>query len=152
MEKILMVCLGNICRSPTADGVMRKKIADHKLKALVDSAGTIHYHIGESPDPRSISKAAEKGVDISMLKGRQFTVEDFDNFDAIYVMDASNYSNVIALARNKQDESKVEMLLNMSNPGSNMPVPDPYYGDGDGFEKVYSLIETACEVIAQKLK
>jgi protein-tyrosine phosphatase len=131
---------------------MRKKIEEHKLNALVDSAGTIDNHIGQAPDPRSVSKAAEKGIDISMLRGRQFTVADFDNFDAIYVMDASNYSNVLALARNKQDVAKVEMLLNVSKPGSNTPVPDPYYGDGDGFEKVYNLIDEACEAIAQKLK
>lgn len=152
MTKILMVCLGNICRSPLAEGVMRSKIEALNLNAEVDSAGTAHYHIGESPDPRSIQSGLQHGIDISSLRGRQFSVSDFDNFDLIYVMDKSNYSNVVALARNKDDVNKVDQLLNLIKPDSYDSVPDPYYGGEQGFENVYQMINAACDIIAHNLK
>lgn len=147
-----MVCLGNICRSPLAEGVLRHKLEQAGIKNVrVDSAGTSDYHIGDPPDARSAKNAKQHGIDISNLCGRQFTVKDFDAFDHIYVMDASNYQNVIALARNDSDRSKVDLLLNAKWPEKNMAVPDPYYGSGDGFEKVFQLVDQACEEIVKKV-
>lgn len=148
--KILMVCLGNICRSPLAEGVMRSKIMEHNLDWEVDSCGTSNYHIGENPDSRSQENALSHGIDISKLEGRQFTKQDFDEFDKIFVMDSSNYNNVIKLADNQTQIDKVDLLLNQSNPGSNNNVPDPYYGGPQGFENVYQLINEACQCFINK--
>lgn len=145
-----MVCLGNICRSPLAEGILRSKV-DPKM-VVVDSAGTAAYHVGEAPDLRSIMTARKHGLNISKLLGRQFRVEDFDDFDKIYVMDHSNYNNVIALARNEEDKAKVDLILNELSPGSNQDVPDPYYGGDEGFEQVYRLLDTATDTISQKIK
>ncbi len=150
MTKILMVCLGNICRSPVAEGILRHKAEQAGLAIEVDSAGTSGYHEGESPDQRSMENALKHGVDISWQRSRPFAAADFDAFDRIFAMDSSNYDNIVALARNAEDENKVEMLLNLTYPGSNKPVPDPYYGGATGFEDVYHLIDAACEkIIAQ---
>lgn len=146
--KVLMVCLGNICRSPLAEGILRSKISDN---IIVDSAGTAGYHIGNPPDPRSVDVAKKHGLDISHQKCRQFTVSDFDEFDFIYVMDSSNYSNVIALARNENDSKKVKLILNESYPNKNLEVPDPYYGGQQGFENVYQMLDLACDQIVSKL-
>ena len=151
MNSILMVCLGNICRSPLAEGILRSKIEKLNLTITVDSAGTSNYHIGQPPDNRTIENAKKHGIDISKLKGRQFQVEDFDKFDIIFAMDASNYINIIDLARNEKDKNKVEMILNRVNPNSNMAVPDPYYGGEQGFENVFILLDSACNVIAKSL-
>lgn len=145
-----MVCLGNICRSPLAEGVMRSKIMEHNLDWEVDSCGTSNYHIGENPDSRSQENALSHGIDISKLEGRQFTKQDFDEFDKIFVMDSSNYNNVIKLADNQTQIDKVDLLLNQSNPGSNNNVPDPYYGGPQGFENVYQLINEACQCFINK--
>jgi protein-tyrosine phosphatase len=153
MKSILMVCLGNICRSPLAEGVLRHKLEEAGIKDVkVDSAGTSDYHVGDHPDSRSMKNAKQHGIDISKLCGRQFTQKDFDAFDLIYVMDASNYQNVIALARNESDKAKVDLLLNAKWPGKNIAVPDPYYGSGDGFENVFQLVDQACEEIVKKIK
>ena len=117
----------------------------------VDSAGTAAYHIGENPDPRSIASGKSHGIDISSLRGRQFQVEDFDRFDRIYVMDKSNYANVLAMARGEEDKAKVDLLLNERNPDSFEEVPDPYWGGEQGFENVYQMINEACDQIAGKL-
>lgn len=146
--KVLMVCLGNICRSPLAEGILKNKI--NSSKVLVDSAGTGGYHIGNAPDPRSITIAKKHGIDISRQKCRLFTVTDFDNFDHIYVMDESNYTNVVKLARGASDKNKVSLLLNVTNL-ENKEVPDPYYGGVDGFENVFQMIDKACEVIANNI-
>ena len=151
-KKILMVCLGNICRSPVAEGVMRSKVEKYGLNISIDSAGTSNYHIGQHPDQRATSNALDHGIDISKLKARQFSTPDFDTFDRIYVMDTSNYNDVVDLARNENDRRKVELLLNAVYPESNMSVPDPYYGGDMGFENVFMLIENACEQIAASLK
>ncbi len=145
-----MVCLGNICRSPLAEGILRSKVDPKKV--VVDSAGTAAYHVGEAPDLRSIMTARKHGLNISKLLGRQFRVEDFDDFDKIYVMDHSNYNNVIALARNEEDKAKVDLILNELSSGSNQDVPDPYYGGDEGFEQVYRLLDTATDTISQKIK
>lgn len=147
-----MVCLGNICRSPLAEGILRQKLlALQNHSILVDSAGTSSYHIGEHPDERSIANAARHGVDISTLRARQFTVKDFDAFDLIYTMDSSNYNDVIARARNEKDRKKVELILNALQPGSNRSVPDPYFGAEEGFEIVFRLLNDACDQIIRKI-
>lgn len=149
MTKILMVCLGNICRSPLAEGILKSKLPANRF--TVDSAGTANYHVGNSPDKRSIAVANKYGIDISNLKGRQFAVSDYDTFDIIYVMDEFNYSNVIALARNDEDVAKVKFILNEIYPNQNYSVPDPYYGGNDGFENVYKMLDEASDVIAEYL-
>lgn len=143
-----MVCLGNICRSPLAEGILKSKIDPEKI--FVDSAGTSNYHVGHSPDPRSVSIAEQRKLDITAQKGRQFRVSDFDEFDHIYVMDMSNYQDVLALARNEEDQQKVSLILDEIFPGENVEVPDPYYGGNDGFGKVYDMLDEACDVIAEK--
>lgn len=148
MTKILMVCLGNICRSPLAEGILKSKLPKHSF--IIDSAGTSNYHIGELPDKRSIQVAKKYGIDITDQRGRQFKVSDFDEFDLIYVMDISNYQNVISLARNNYDKNKVKLILNeLDNDLKN--VPDPYYGGDSGFENVFQLLNHACDRISQKL-
>ena len=143
--KVLMVCLGNICRSPLAEGILRHKAESQSIDIEVDSCGTANYHVGEHPDPRSISKANDYGIDISTLHGRQFTISDFDTFDHILVMDKSNYQNITRLARNQKDVEKVEMMLNFSTPGLDQDVPDPYYGGIQGFENVYQMLDKASD-------
>lgn len=143
-----MVCLGNICRSPLAEGILKSKVDPEKV--FVDSAGTSDYHIGHSPDPRSISIAEQRKLDITSQLGRQFQVSDFDEFDHIYVMDMSNYHDVLSLARTEEDKKKVSLILNEIFPGENVEVPDPYYGGNDGFGQVYDMLDKACEVIAEK--
>ena len=150
--KILMVCLGNICRSPLAEGILRAKIEKRKLNVIVDSAGTANYHVGEHPDARSIANAKKHGIDISKLRGRQFSKSDFTAFDKIYVMDQSNYKDVISLAGTDTQKRKVDMILNSTFPGLDMPVPDPYYGGENGFENVFQLLDKACEVIVDAIK
>jgi len=151
MQKILMVCLGNICRSPLAEGILREKTNQLGISVFIDSAGTSNYHIGEHPDKRTIANAFKHGVDISKLKGRQFTTEDFDQFDTIFVMDSSNYTNVIVLARNEKDVKKVELILNRLHPNENRAVPDPYFGGEQGFEDVFVLLDRVCTQIASTL-
>jgi len=146
-----MVCLGNICRSPLADGLLRDKIKALKLNVLVDSAGTSAHHIDESPDNRMSAKASEYNHDISDLRARQFSAIDFDNFDLIYAMDKSNYQNIISLARSSSDNEKVKMILDESHPNANMEVPDPYYGGEQGFENVFNLLDKATDCIIKKL-
>lgn len=148
-SKILMVCLGNICRSPLAEGIMRSKLSED---FIVDSAGTGGWHAGELPDKRSISTAKGRGLDITNQRARQFKKSDFDTFDYIFVMDNSNYKDVLALAPNDVAKSKVKLILNEIFPGENVDVPDPYYGGQDGFENVFDMLDQACEEIARKLK
>jgi protein-tyrosine phosphatase len=147
--KILMVCLGNICRSPLAEGLLASKLP--KDKFIVDSAGTGNYHIGKQPDQRSILTAQKNGLDITNQKGRQFSSNDFDYFDYIFVMDSSNYDDVILLAKSEAHKNKVEMILNHLFPGENVDVPDPYYGLQNGFDMVYEMLDEACDILAKKL-
>jgi protein-tyrosine phosphatase len=150
--KILMVCLGNICRSPLADGLLRKKVREAGLAIEVDSAGTADYHSGESPDSRMCATARKFKCPIDELRARQFIVADFDRFDRIYVMDQSNEKNVLQLARTDADRKKVMLLLNESHPGQNLEVPDPYYGGDQGFINVYNLLDEATDVIMNQLQ
>lgn len=149
MQKILMVCLGNICRSPLAQGILESKV-DADL-VYIDSAGTAAYHVGNLPDKRSIEVAKKYDINITDQRARKFAVKDFDEFDYIYVMDDSNYQNILILARNAADEKKVKMILNETHPNKNLSVPDPYYGGNQGFEKVYNMLDEACEIITDKL-
>lgn len=146
---ILMVCLGNICRSPLAEGLLASKVNLNKV--FVDSAGTANYHVGALPDPRSIEVAKNNGINLSHLRGRQFVQEDFDMFDQIYVMDESNYQNVLKLARSTKDKEKVDFILNQILPGQNAEVPDPYYGGESGFVHVYTLLDEATSIIAERI-
>lgn len=148
--KILMVCLGNICRSPLAEGILASKLP--KDKFIVDSAGTGAWHSGNQPDARSIAVAKKYQLDISTQRARLFKVEDFETFDYIYVMDKSNFRDVIRLAKNDKQKEKVEIILNELYPDENVDVPDPYYGIANGFEMVYQMLDEACEIIASKLK
>ena len=143
-----MVCLGNICRSPLAECILKAKINPDAV--LVDSAGTAGYHIGNAPDSRSIAVAKKYGLDISSQKCRKLQVSDLDDFDFIFAMDKDNYNNIINLADNEKNIQKVRLLLEETD-FQNSEVPDPYYGGEDGFEKVYHMIDAACEIIAQKL-
>lgn len=143
--RILMVCLGNICRSPMAEGWLKHKTEQKQLPFEIDSAGTANYHVGEKPDSRMRQYAKEFGVSLESLRARQFTVADFDRFDIIFVMDESNYNNVIRLARNEADKAKVRFMLNELYPNENMPVPDPYYGDKSDFVQVIELLDQATD-------
>ena len=147
--KILMVCLGNICRSPLAEGILASKLP--KDLFVVDSAGTGSWYVDRNPDERSIAVAKKNGLNISNQKGRQFKTSDFDNFDYIYVMDSSNYNDVIALTKKQEQKDKVQLILNELFPAENVDVPDPYYGLPNGFNTVFEMLDEAAELIAKKL-
>ncbi|TXK71139.1 low molecular weight protein-tyrosine-phosphatase [Mesonia sp. HuA40] len=149
MMRVLMVCLGNICRSPLAEGLLKSKVDSNKV--FVDSAGTSNYHVNDAPDKRSIAIARKHNLDISQQRGRQFKVKDFDRFDLIYVMDNSNYKDIVKLARTNEDQEKVHLILNELFVGENADVPDPYYGGDHGFQHVYSLLDEATDEIVKKI-
>ena len=144
-----MVCLGNICRSPLAEGILKSKL--FRANVIIDSAGTGAYHIAEKPDSRSITIAKINGIDISNQRARKFLVEDFDKFDLIYVMDNANYRDVVSIARNEDDIAKVKMILNEVFPNENLDVPDPYLGGDYGFKNVFKMLDEACDIIAKKI-
>jgi protein-tyrosine phosphatase len=148
--KVLMVCLGNICRSPLAEGILKHKFKQANIAGLVDSAGTAAYHAGERPDPRSMEIAGRHGIDISGQRARKFRKEDFDRFDLILVMDRSNYRDILAQARNASDKNKVKLILNMAYPGEDMQIPDPYYGGEEGFQNIYKMLDLACDKIVEQ--
>lgn len=148
MQKILIVCLGNICRSPLAEGIMLKLIKENNINMRVDSAGTSDYHVDEAPDKRTIENAAKHKVDLKPLRARQFKESDFEKFDKIYVMDKSNLANVLLLAKNDAQKIKVDLFLNASHPNQDLEVPDPYFGGEQGFEDVFNLVYKACQHIA----
>ncbi|NRB59247.1 MAG: low molecular weight phosphotyrosine protein phosphatase [Winogradskyella sp.] len=149
MTRILVVCLGNICRSPLAHGILESKLPSNHF--YVDSAGTASYHSGNQPDSRSIAVAKKYGLDISHQSARQFTTMDFDLFDYIYTMDQSNYNNIISLAKSSYHIDKVKLFLEENDTVTNKNVPDPYYGGPDGFERVYKLIEETSTILSEKL-
>lgn len=150
--RILMVCLGNICRSPLAEGILREKLRQKAIAAEVDSAGTATYHAGEKPDRRSQEIAKKYGIDISYQRARHFSVKDFEHFDQIFVMDKHNYHDLMEMAKKPEHKKKVEMIMNVLNSGENIGVPDPYYGGHDGFQVVYDMLDSACNAIAEKIK
>jgi len=152
MKSVLFVCLGNICRSPMAEGILRHKAEVQGLKIRIDSAGLEYLHTGENPDQRATKTAKEHGVDISRLVARQIKAQDFDLFDLILVADAQVYNGVVDLTRNESDKMKVDFIMNSVHPDSNTAVPDPYYGRLDGFEKVFEMLDKACDAIIAKLE
>ena len=145
--RVLMVCLGNICRSPLAEGILQEKSNANKLNWFVDSAGTSGWHDGELPDSRSIEVARNNGIDISGQSSRKFTYPDFDSFDLILAMDSSNFTNISALAKTEDEKSKIKLILNYSYPNENRNVPDPYYEGG--FDEVFNMLNKACDVILE---
>jgi protein-tyrosine phosphatase len=149
--KILMVCLGNICRSPMAEGLMQAKIQKYRLRAEVDSAGFESFHTGDAPDYRAQQVMLQHGIDISRQRSRLFRKSDFETFDRIYVMDSGNYSDVRSMADHAGQMQKVDYIMNILHPGSNKAVPDPYYGGKEGFETTYKLLDAATEQIAKQL-
>lgn len=150
--KILMVCIGNICRSPLAEGILQHKAFNASLNWSVESAGTHSYHIGEAPHRLSQKVAKLNGIDISHQRARRFTADDFEIYDKIYAMTAEILEDIKRIAKNKFDSSKAELLLNELHPGKNMPVPDPWYGTEPGYHDVYALMNDACERIIEKYK
>jgi len=149
--KILMVCLGNICRSPLAEGIMKAKIKESGLDWQVDSAGTGSWHIGKLPDSRSIDVAAKHGLDLTDQRAQQFKAEHLDEFDLIFAMDSSNYQNILTLATTDAQKEKVQLMMNMADPERNQGVPDPYWDD-DGFEQVYQMLDRACSGVLEKYR
>lgn len=148
--KILMVCLGNICRSPLAEGILQNKAVAAGLNWQVESAGTNGYHNGEAPHHLSMKVAKQHGIDISNQRSRKFTATDFDEFDKIYAMAADVLDDIKRIAKNKFNDNKVDLLLNEIYPGQNRDVPDPWYGPEPGYHDVYALIEKACDRIVQQ--
>lgn len=149
--KILMVCLGNICRSPLAEGILAVKAKENDLNWQVGSAGTSSWHIGELPDPRSIAIAKKYGVDITYQRAQQLQTKDLETFDLIFAMDASNYQKIMELAATDDQKQKVKMIMNEVNIGSNQSVPDPYWDD-NGFEQVFQMLSEACDQIIEKYR
>ncbi len=148
--KILMVCLGNICRSPLAEGILKSKLDSNKY--IVESCGTSNYHIGGKPDKRSIDIAKKYGIDINDQRAAQFNINDFKTYDFIYVMDNSNYRDIIKLADNDHDKNKVILILEELYPNKQLDVPDPYYDNEQGFENVFKMLNKACDNIVIKLE
>ena len=148
--KILMVCLGNICRSPLAEGILTSKTKH--LKVIVKSAGIAGYHIGSTPDKRSIKIADKYNIDLRDQRAKQFNRTDFEEFNIIYAMDSNNYAHLIALAKNQKERAKVRMIMNELNPGLCESVPDPYYGGDNGFQEIYNMLNQACEKIVSQIE
>ncbi|WP_312150862.1 low molecular weight protein-tyrosine-phosphatase [Empedobacter sp.] len=144
--KILMVCLGNICRSPLAEGILQTKVGDNHL---VDSAGTGDWHVGEQPDRRSVAVAKKHGVDISDQRAMHFNPVFFDEFDLIFAMDEQNLIDLKQLARSEEEQSKIKLILK-DGIGQTQNVPDPYYDGEDDFEHVYQLLDEATDGIIKK--
>jgi len=150
--KILFVCLGNICRSPMAEGLFRDKFTKagmaHKIQT--DSVGFEPFHRGDHPDPRAIETCRWHGIDISKHVARLFEVNDFDDFDRIFVMDRGNYQSISHVARNEHDMAKVDFVLNLTNPGQDKAVPDPWYGNAKDFEFSYGLLDEATDKLMEE--
>jgi protein-tyrosine phosphatase len=143
-----MVCMGNICRSPMAEGIMKQKLIDFGLDAYVDSAGTLSYHAGENPDLRAQYTMRKNELDITNIISRPFQQSDFDEFDKIFVMDHHNYNELLNRSSKPEHQKKVTLIMNMIEGKKNHEVPDPYYGGKDGFDKVYKMLDDACTEIA----
>ena len=147
--KILMVCLGNICRSPLAEGILTSMLDPTIFE--VHSAGTGSWHVGSAPDPRSIATASKKNVDISQQRGKHFSTYDYEIYDHIFVMDKANYRDVIKLAKTDVERQKVSLILDELFPEEHKEIPDPYYGGKGGFDDVFNMLHKACEKIVSRL-
>ena len=150
--KILMVCLGNICRSPLAMEILRNKAEMNDVEITVDSAGFEPYHIGDNADRRSAEVAKKHGLDLSEHKARLFQHDDFEIYDKIYAMDQYNYQDIKYMAKNNEDMNKVDLILNVLFPGENKDIADPYYGGINGFENVYNSLERVSDEIIRLVK
>jgi protein-tyrosine phosphatase len=148
--RILMVCLGNICRSPLAEGILQEKVKKAGLDWVVDSAGTNHYHTGDAPHPLSQKIALINGIDISQQRARRFTTEDLTQFDKIYALAGDVLNDIQRITGNKFDSTKVDLLLNEQYPGKNLDVPDPYYGGEPDFHEVFELLDEVCDQLILK--
>ncbi len=142
MKKYIMVCLGNICRSPMAEGIIQQEFNNHNIDIQIDSAGTAAFHIGESADSRAQAELKKHGIDISQERAQKFKYEFFEKYDKIFAMDEFNYADLLLLAKTEKDRAKVDMLMNVVN-NNNLSIPDPYYGGDKGFEQVYNMIKKA---------
>lgn len=150
--KILMVCLGNICRSPLAEGILQQKVQEAGLDWVIDSAGTNGYHVGEAPHPLSQKVARLHGIDISCQKARRFTAADFKNFDKIYALAGDVLDEIMRIARKDFDPEKAGLLMNELYPGKDLDVPDPWYGAEPGYHEAYKMIDAACDAVIRKYK
>lgn len=148
--KILMVCLGNICRSTLAEGILKNKTKN--LDIFTDSAGTAGYHIGSPPDIRSIEIADKYNINLRNQRARQFSRADFEKFDIIYAMDTNNYAHLKALSKNQEEREKIRLILNEINPDLWQSVPDPYYGGEDRFQEVYNMLDQATDKIITQIE
>ncbi|MBK9628688.1 MAG: low molecular weight phosphotyrosine protein phosphatase [Flavobacteriales bacterium] len=142
--KILLVCLGNICRSPMAEGILRDMIQKQGLAYTTDSAGTGDYHVGEVPDQRAIRSMRDHGIDISDLRARHFRPSDFHGFDVLLAMDKSNLTNMLAIAPDEASKKKARLMMDHAPIHPLREVPDPYFGGDEGFEQVYRMLSEAC--------
>lgn len=145
-----MVCLGNICRSPLAEGILQQKAFEAGLNWSVESAGTNSYHIGEAPHHLSQKVAKSNGIDISSQRARRFTADDFEQYDKIYALATDVLEDIKRISKNKFDASKVDLLMNELHPGKDLDVPDPYYGPESGYHEVFDMIDEVCNVIIEK--
>lgn len=150
--KILMVCLGNICRSPLAEGILQDKAFKAGLNWSVESAGTNGYHTGEAPHPLSQKVARLNGIDISQQRSRRFRADDFLVYDRIYALAGDVLEDIRTIARKSFDPAKADLLMNELYPGKNKDVPDPWYGAESGYHEVYRMIDEVCEAIIKKYR
>ena len=146
-----MVCLGNICRSPLAEGILAAKAAEKGLEWVVDSAGTGNWHEDSLPDYRSIAVAKKYGIDLTNQRARQLQSADLQDFDLIFAMDSSNFTNIKKMAKSETQIRKIHLIRNLVKPNENLSVPDPYFDD-NGFEEVYWMLDEACDKILEKFK
>ena len=147
-----MVCLGNICRSPMAEGIVREEFAKHGIDIQVDSAGTAAYHVGEAADERGQLELAKHGINISDERALKLSPYHLEEYDMVYAMDRYNYADILSLCKDEKERKKVDMFMNLSQAGKHISVPNPYYGGDDGFSEVYKMLKKSAESLVEKIK
>ena len=152
MKKILMVCLGNICRSPMAEGIVRDEFAKNGIDIQVDSAGTAAFHVGEAADERGQAELAKHNIDISDERALKLSPYHLEEYDMIYAMDRYNYADILSLCKDEKERKKVDLFMNLSQPGKHISVPDPYYGGNDGFSDVYEMLKESAKILVEKIQ